>query len=187
MIEPGDTEIQHRQQQAQGQPPESLPKAQHKASCGSELDVTAAHAFRLDQSGNQQRQGCQGTQKLDGAERDQPRRSSQETKGIWDNALAAVHRRGGGQRREEQERLHLESAVVVEHFLHALGHGGQDGVPEQGVQAGQEQSTQHHGDQDLDGGIDVALAAGAAEGGGQAGTGAGHGAVGLAGHGLHGV
>ena len=57
--ESGDAEIQHRQQKAQRQPPESPPKAQYKAGRGSELDVTAAHAFRLDQGGNQQGQGRQ--------------------------------------------------------------------------------------------------------------------------------
>ena len=54
-------------------------------------------------------------------------------------------------------------------------------------EASQEQGAQHHGNQDLDGGVDVALAASVAERGGQVGTGAGHGAVGLAGHRLYGV
>ena len=61
--ESGDAEIQHRQQKAQRQPPESPPKAQYKAYRGSELDVTAAHAFRLDQGGNQQGQGRQHPKK----------------------------------------------------------------------------------------------------------------------------
>lgn len=54
----------------------------------------------------------------------------------------------------------MKSAVIVEHLLYALGHGGEDCVPKQSVQAGKKQGAQHHGNQNFDGSVDVALASG---------------------------
>ena len=48
-------------------------------------------------------------------------------------------------------------AGEVEQLFDALGDGGHDGVVEQGVQTGQQQSTDDNGDQNLNAGIDVAF------------------------------
>jgi len=46
---------------------------------------------------------------------------------------------------------------VVEHFLNTLDQGRQYCFPEQGVQPRKEQSSQHHGNEDFDGGVNVAF------------------------------
>jgi len=47
---------------------------------------------------------------------------------------------------------------VVEHLRNALVQRGHDHIAEQSIETCQQQSTQHHGDEDLDGGVDVTLA-----------------------------
>ena len=47
---------------------------------------------------------------------------------------------------------------VVEHLRDALVQRGHDHIAEQSIETCQQQSTQHHGDEDLDGGVDVTLA-----------------------------
>ena len=73
------------------------------------------------------------------------------------DASASVHK-------NHTERT-AASAGIVEHVFHPLGHGGQYGVTEQGVQASQQQGAKHHGNQDFHGGVDLTLAAGLPHGG----------------------
>ena len=68
-------------------------------------------------------------------------------------------------------RISAQRAGVVEHILDTLVQGGHDHIAEQSVEARQQQSAQHHGDEALDGGVDVALT-GAAGGGKADGLGA---------------
>ena len=70
--------------------------------------------------------------------------------------------RAGGRsgQRSPQDGCHgsaAQRAGVVEHILDTLVQGGHDHIAEQSVEARQQQSAQHHGDEDLDGGVDVAL------------------------------
>ena len=56
---------------------------------------------------------------------------------------------GGCQRKRAEKHTErtAASAGIVEHVFHPLGHGGQHGVTEQGVQASQQQGAKHHGNQ----------------------------------------
>ena len=47
--------------------------------------------------------------------------------------------------------------LVIEQLLDLGGHRGHDGGVEQGVQTGQQQSADNHGDEDLDTGVHITL------------------------------
>ena len=103
---------------------------------------------------------------------DQPRRCDDDAGKVIDLPVPEIRPCRTHKPDEEQRPLQdgrhgsaAQRAGVVEHILDTLVQRGHDHIAEQSVEASQQQSTQHHGDEDLDGGVDVALtgAAGGSE------------------------
>lgn len=112
-------------------------------------------------------------EKPGGAEGNQPRPCDDDTGKVIDLPAPEIRPCRAHKSDEEQRPLQdgchgsaAQRAGVVEHILDALVQGGHDHIAEQSVEARQQQSAQHHGNEDLDGGVDVALtgAAGALSG-----------------------
>ena len=103
-------------------------------------------------------------EKPGGAEGNQPRPCDDDTGKVIDLPAPEIRPCRAHKSDEEQRPLQdgchgsaAQRAGVVEHILDALVQGGHDHIAEQSVEARQQQRAQHHGDEDLDGGVDVAL------------------------------
>ena len=164
------------QHQCQHQSGDSAQKAQQKTGGGDEDRIS--HAAASSPACQPKWDGQRQAEKPGGAEGNQPRPCDDNTGKVIDLPAPEIRPCRAHKSDEEQRPLQdgchgsaAQRAGVVEHILDTLVQGGHDYIAEQSVEASQQQSTQHHGDEDLDGGVDVALT-GAAGGGKADGLGA---------------